>query len=344
MKKWLYQIRALAIIAVVICHQQGILHSSEYIQLLTLYSVTTLIFLMGYTSALSLKKHKKEISEKGCLSFSLNRLKPALCSYVFASACYLISYGSFTGSQFEVIFSSLLSFSATPPFYFFKYYIVFTLLAPFLMFLCIKIKKYGKSSILLYAVLLFLSFVFGYTMIDQVSCFGGSYLAVYSLGMMLGFEEYEPQHKLATFFIGFFVMCFGLYSTKIFYMNRVAGIYEPSGIDKLVPKLQMNPPNLSICLYSLGVIIVGKIIFDFLNETISNKLLVFILKIFELLGKYSLDIFIWHWLIRDILDNHFIFSNMWKKRICFYTCMFFIPIIIRKLYNELKKDMYNTIA
>lgn len=54
--QWIYQVRALAIIAVVICHQQWILHTSEKVQLLTLFSVTTLIFLMGITEAFWLKK------------------------------------------------------------------------------------------------------------------------------------------------------------------------------------------------------------------------------------------------------------------------------------------------
>lgn len=43
-KEWIYQIRGLAIIAVVICHQQGILHDTEVLQLFTLFSVTTLVF------------------------------------------------------------------------------------------------------------------------------------------------------------------------------------------------------------------------------------------------------------------------------------------------------------
>ena len=50
-QNWIYQIRGLAIIAVVICHQQHLLHESEIIQLFSLYSVTTLIFLMGVTKS-----------------------------------------------------------------------------------------------------------------------------------------------------------------------------------------------------------------------------------------------------------------------------------------------------
>ena len=56
-KNWIYQIRGLAIIAVVIWHQQGILHNTEVLQGFTLYSVTTLVFLMGVTKALSMKKN-----------------------------------------------------------------------------------------------------------------------------------------------------------------------------------------------------------------------------------------------------------------------------------------------
>ncbi|NBI89227.1 hypothetical protein D3Z45_01170 [Lachnospiraceae bacterium] len=88
-KNWIYQIRGLAIIAVVICHQQGILHNTEVLQGFTLYSVTTLVFLMGVTKALSMKKNYASDSQcDKIFVYSLKSMFPVLCSYIVATFIY----------------------------------------------------------------------------------------------------------------------------------------------------------------------------------------------------------------------------------------------------------------
>ena len=58
-QNWLYQIRGIAIIAIVICHQQFILHTYEWVQFLALYAVTISIFCTDITQMLWLLKHGK---------------------------------------------------------------------------------------------------------------------------------------------------------------------------------------------------------------------------------------------------------------------------------------------
>ena len=54
--QWIYIVRGFAIIAVVVCHQQFFLHSTEWLQMFSLYSVTAFVFCMGLTKWISLEK------------------------------------------------------------------------------------------------------------------------------------------------------------------------------------------------------------------------------------------------------------------------------------------------
>lgn len=58
-KNWIYELRALGIIAVVVCHQYNLLHTSDLVQCLSLYSVTSLIFLMGVTKYYSITERMR---------------------------------------------------------------------------------------------------------------------------------------------------------------------------------------------------------------------------------------------------------------------------------------------
>lgn len=342
MKKWIYQLRGMAIIAVVVCHQQFILHSSELIQMLTLYSVTTFVFLMGYTGFLSCKKNSISICKEGCLIYSLKKMSGVLCEYCVATVCYLIVAGKFTGTQFDVLFSRLFSFSAAGPLYFIRYYIVFTLLAPYIYYLISKATLISKGKSVLYILLFLVCYILGYVAIGTIDCLGGSYLSIYVLGMIFGQCEYPQKINGRMLAPGVIILVLGIVSVHPFYMNRVAGIHDPIGIDVLVPKLQMNPPNISICVYSMGVILLGTILFEMINAKSRGIICSCVVKTLEIWGKYSLDIFIWHMLIQTLLKRYCWIDNIHLKRILYYSAMFFIPVIIKKVYLTVKQDLYDT--
>lgn len=86
----IYEIRGIAVIAAVVSRQQWILHESEAVQLLSLYSVTTPIFLMGVTKALSLKSRYGENCQcEKILVYSLKSMSSTACAYIVASFFYL---------------------------------------------------------------------------------------------------------------------------------------------------------------------------------------------------------------------------------------------------------------
>lgn len=344
-QNWIYQIRGLAIIAVVICHQQHLLHESEIIQLFSLYSVTALIFLMGVTKSISLKSHfHQSDSQMSILMYSLKAMVPTLCAYMVASFFY--TYDPEVGIDLNTLLASSLSFSACVPFYFVKYYILLSLWAP-LLYAAIKfilgcqLKKTKKSGLLI--LMYFLLWLIGYESIGRMDIFAQSYLFVYSCGLLLGEVKLEGTSLKKIYFLpAMVILVVGLISSKRFYWARVAGVYDYSGgVDVLAPKLQMNPPNISIVFYSFGVIGVAYLIFRF-SENNNNRFSRMIHFIFIMLGKYSLDIFLWHMYIQKFMIQYFDTLNcrilQW---ILFYGAMLIIPATIRYIYTIGKQKVFD---
>lgn len=339
-KEWIYQIRAIAIIAVVVCHQQYILHRSEVIQLITLYSVTTLIFLMGVTKFYSL--NKSGLERYGSIwRYSINSMNSVLLSYAVAS--FLYTYQREGKLDNVVYLKHLINFSASAPFYFVKYYFWLTIWAPFIYMI---IKKVYQRVFL--TVLVFLVFwIFGYITTGNLNIFGSSYLFVYALGLEIGILSNDKTfivNKKIFCFATFFFLVFGGISTKRFYWSRIGGNYSYSeGIDILCPKLQMNPPNLSIIIYSFGVIMLGYLFFSFINKS-SKFITKIVAQFFSVIGKNSMDVFLWHLFIQSILNMYLVdLDNLIIKNIIYYSMMICIPIICRMCYIKIKDSVYDVI-
>lgn len=339
-ENWIYQIRGLAIIAVVVCHQQWLLHDSEIIQMFTLYSVTTLIFLMGVTKAISLKGHYAVNNESsGILVYSFKSMLPLLCAYTVATFVYS-SYKQ--EIDFNRTWSDLLGFSAFGPAYFIRHYILLSLYAPFLYavikyILCKDTQKYYK--IIIFALFFTLVWIIGYGSIGRLDVVGQSYLFVYSVGLLFGQIKIN-KIKIIYFIPAMTVLLCGLISVKRFYFARVAGVFDYSGgINFFAPKLQMNPPNISVILYSAGVIWTAYLFFEMFNkgELRYGKILG---QPFAILGKYSMDIFLWHMFIRQCLNVYFAGMNQGVcKCFIYYFSMFFIPVFVRYTYTRVKIKM-----
>ena len=91
---------------------------------------------------------------------------------------------------------------------------------------------------------------------------GKAIFFVYSVGLFAGQMEL-PKAKRIHFVLAVIILIIGTVSMARFYGARVAGVYDyAEGLNFLTPKLQMNPPNIPIILYSFGVISVAYI---FLN-------------------------------------------------------------------------------
>lgn len=338
---WMDVLRGGAILAVVICHQKDILHSSEYIQCLTLYSVTSLIFLMGITKGLALKKFWQR-NNLSILNYTFQSMKSTILSYVLASVILDISLNGVTDNF--LILNHLLNFNAAAPFYFIGLFIKLSLWAPLIYFFIYKIfivtncrNEYTRYVFVI--VFLLSVWCVGYFSIDHYDVFGQSYLFVYSIGILLSFKDLHNV-SVKSLIISIGTLIIGTFFTYKFYFARVAGNYHYSElIDILDPKLQMNPPNLSIILYSFGVI---GIVYYSSNLLENTRYFSIPFKVLACWGKYSLDIFLWHIFIQQILEKTSLamLPPTMYKRVIYYSAMLFLPIIGRIIYTKTKENVY----
>lgn len=255
-----------------------------------------------------------------------------------------IHIGAGGGVNYNLVLKNIWECSASPPLYFIQYYIILSLWGP-LLYAAIKYLVHKdimlKYKLTLGILLFVLIWIIGYFSIGRMDIFGRSYFFVYALGLLMGQIEIHKV-KYIYFIPAFMILLIGLVSMKRFYWARLAGVYDYSGgINFLAPNLQMNPPNISIILYSLGVIAVAYLCFEICNSSERN-LLRMVGGFFSILGKYSMDIFLWHLYIQDCLNIYFVSleKNMIKWLI-YYGAMFAVPIAARFLYNKTKMKMYS---
>ena len=236
-----------------------------------------------------------------------------------------------------------MDFSASGPFYFIEYYIMLTLWAPLLYsaikyLICKGMQK--KYKVLLGIMLYIFIWGAGYWSIGRMNVFGQSYFFVYSVGLFVGQMEL-PKAKRIYFVPAIIILIIGTISMARFYGARVAGVYDyAEGLNFLTPKLQMNPPNIPILLYSFGVISVAYIFFEMCNQS-NFKWIKTMGYPFIIFGKYSMDIFLWHLYIQNSLNVDFLeMEKSILKWLIYYGLMLAIPIVVRCLYNEGKKKIY----
>jgi len=355
---WIYQIRAFGIFAVVVCHMQGILHSSEWVQMFTLYSVTSLVFLMGCTKYLSLNKSFSVLGDAqlcvpdSASELAIRNIVKSICKVMpeYVIVC-IVNLGGL--SDWNTLFTEVLTFDG--PTYFIKHFIVLTIIAPLLYMIIIFISRSAKSDLVrlgLYGVFVVTLFVVGYASISICDFYVQSYLAVYGAGMafMAIKNKKEPQivdksrikhNKMIKGIIALTVLLFGTYEVHSFYFARVGGDHNYSGgIDAFTSKLQMNPPNLSVILYSFGCIAVFYIIFSEVNYVKSIPIVSFFDRILVAVGRYSLDVFLWHLVVLHKICIPFWnmsgMNNIWAKRVLFYIMLLGIPIMGRLIVNSFK--------
>ncbi len=335
-KDWLYQTRALAIMAVVVFHQIGILHESQWVQSTCIFHVTALVFLMGITSSFWLKS-KNRFKGKEIFLETLHKMLPLIGSYIVATYAYdVFVHDRMRGLwDYNALLKDLLSFASAPPFYFLEYYFAFTLLAP-VVFVLIKTvnDKFRRTlRLLFYVLIVAAAFVIGYFNITRMHFFGGSFFAIYVLGMIWGLYDCPFGKKAIALPVGGACLIFGWFSTWELYRNVNQGTGKLPFVDRLTPALGLNPTNFSIIIYALSIVFVFGILFDLMNK-IKFKPVALFGKLISLIGKYSLDIFLWHVLIMIRVNS--INIPLWPKRIVSYSAMIFLPILGRLAYNKLK--------
>ena len=340
-EKWLDCVRGVAMIGVVLQHIHNVtLHPYE-LQVLFMFCTPVLIMLMGLTMMWGIDRRVKNgaFRNQSVYYYIIIRLKPTVIAYVVATLFNTSYEYSWPGLGFSDYVTHLLNFDANGPFYFIFYFISLSLLAPVIHFMISMIDSVRMWTIRygLYVVSLLGTLVLGYICLKKAPYMGGSFLTLYTFGMMLGrvsIPKYSREIGLIglpiAIIAGYYVLPYGLTFLR-------EGYFKQYWIDQWTPELHLIPSSVSVMIYSIGVLLVLIAVFNISEHHLkkNNPLIL----LFSCLGRYSIDIFLWHMLILHIAVNNlgFLFANPISSVISCYICVLVVPVLGRIVYNKAKR-------
>lgn len=330
---WIDAAKAVAILAVIIDHSAGILYQSRMISLSTFFSVTVFVFLAGMTSYYSSERHKNEKLQKEIVRKVLHIVVP----YAISVGVYqLVIYKKW---ELLIYIEYLLGFDISLPFYFVFFYLQLVVISPILYRIikrCDNGNRFVRNTILIIGVTCISIFAIKRTVTLEIygggrNLFGGSYLIVYLLGELVAhyriIQKWNVNKKNVIVSIIIVVLALVWLSKYEFALDARLGEIFGGGL---------NPPGITLMIYSTCIIICIYSIFSFIES--SDKL--FVRKtyhFFQLIGKYSFYIFLYHRLVLDYMLIYIDISNIWIKRFVYLFTMIVVPIVIKIIFDKVKK-------
>lgn len=315
---WIDLFKAFAIIAVIIDSTYYYdLFKNPIIQYFSSFSVTLFIFMAGITSALSISK-RKNIDAK----YFYSRLLTILIPYTIATLIYhLINHnGSFS---LPIFFTSLITFSASPQFYFVVFYIQLVLVSGILYSLLNH--RPGWFQVLILILIGFCTiYLNNNTMLLDIygggaKLLGGSYFFVFAMGMafILNIDYLNQNKSLIWMFVLSSLLFVGFLQSK-YYMVMFS-----------------NPPNVYLILFSFSLFGIICPIYRIVERfTFIQKIEIPIL----LIGRYSLYIFLYHLLFLNfgkIIATSLGFEHVkLLYRIWMLFMAVFPPILVGLLFEK----------
>lgn len=324
---WIDIIKAISIIAVILNHVIFNLIYTLNIEFsfinvnYTILSVTTFIIMAGYTCCISLSKYE-DINYN---EYRRKRLYGIIIPYIIASIIYVVfEYGSL---NINVLLTNLLYFTANGPFYYVLIFIELVLVSPYIYNIFNKSKNKIVIQLIVLALMLCISYVFlNFTSVTNVYSgakylFGATYFFAFGIGFFIYFNL-ELMKKLK-----YLICSASLVGLSIFIYMR------------LIDKVWSNPPNKLAIIYS--VLALGFIFstYQILNRFIKNYDKFFLNKLLSIIGRYSLNIFLYHYLIILIL-NRLKISEYIKDSMLLFI-IYFIPALVVPLLWKIGYDKVN---
>lgn len=318
--RWIDCVRCIAILAVLVDHTRGRLYSNQDIQMASFFSVSLLILIMGMTSYISHEMHKERY-----VSGLWRRNKKIFINYLIATFVYLIYTTHFFDLKEYVTY--VLHFNISGPFYFVLLFFQLSLTSYFL-FWCVSnftLKGVGGLFLIILGVSIFST---QFTNIYDIyggggKLLGGTYLILFYTGMIV--QRYGLLERVSRLKSIIIAICSS--ALWFFWWRYICGTERE--IDRFLPFGEgINPPGLSLMILALLTLLSAYGIFT-LSEQI--KILTPLVSLISFVGRHTLEIFMYHILVRDILDKYIVIANMNVKRIVYLCAMIFIPIAFCRL-------------
>ena len=190
-------------------------------------------------------------------------------------------------------------------------------------------KRYGYLYELMafVAIVLFSVFTTNHTNILNVyggggKLLGGTYLILYYCGMLIAKYKWLENSSFRKSAIVFSV-AFPLWIVWWRFMCNYGTI-----LDRYVPfEGGYNPPSITFMTLAVFMLLTSFGVFTLLEHW---KAMGWIVNITNWIGKHTLNIFMYHLLIMNILSRYFVITDIWGKRLVYIIGMVFGSILLGK--------------
>lgn len=326
-KGWIDFIKGISIIGVIILHTQA-LNLGENTKLIAFYCVHLFVLIGGINLYNSMQRRNITSFD---YKFVLGNLKKILIQYLIASIVCTLYYKHFI--DIKSFINTLIYFTASPQLYFLVFYCQLIALSP-IIYLAIKkfVNRNIIRSIIFIVILLITAIILShYTFVFETVgggekfLFGGSYILTFGLGMLFTSLKIEMKSKMKSFML--LIILFVSTTGYVYYILNYPLFHKVSS------KLFFTEQDILRISYAIILFLFLFVLYNYFNNFVSKKIMI-IFKPIELFGKYSMTIFLYHWIIDDFLNKMFIQNHRFV--ILILLAELCLPIILKVIYDKLR--------
>ena len=331
---WIDCAKTMAMLAVLVDHSYGVFYTNSWIATSSYFSVVVFVILSGMTQNMVMN-NRKTISGGGQWTRILKLIRDYAIA-VFILQCFYS--GKF---DLKTYISYLLNFNIQGPYYFLVFFIQLVAISPLL----IQWNRYCgvRRRTVLYHLVTFVTLgiiaaiAINYTYILPVHgggqyLFGGTFLLLYYLGIALeGNKLFQIESKKILCVLS--VILILVWCTWIVLMHNGVLLF-----DKWMERYWgagFNPPSVQSIVYGIISLFLFYAMFSFLQKS-DNRIVNHLLKGIAWFGRYTLYIFMYHLVVRDMFIRYmpWITKNMIIYRVVFIA-MFIIPAIVAYIIQKI---------
>lgn len=339
--QWIDCSKAIAMLAVVMDHSTNVFFRNHWLSTSSYFAVSLFVMLSGLT--LSLKHDHHPIS----FIHQLKKVFILFIHYAAATLLYLLYNSNFSPLSISDYLFHLFHFDTSGHFFFLLFFFQLELIAPFLLKL---FSTHHRSSLTVHLLVLLVLIVFASFSVQKTyilpvygggkHLFGGTYLVVFYIGILLGRFFIKPRSRQKLLSIFAFSSCGGLAWLYLFGSGRLR-------IDQLIAPyfgVGFDPPSLHFLIFTLFTFFACYSLFSFL-DSVKNRFIHLAMYWFAKYGRYTLHVYLYHQLVRMIIWKHLPHATLlsFPFNIIGYVTVAFIPFIFFLLFRTLYQPLSNTL-
>ena len=326
-------VKAAAICAVLTDHFRVLFPSPQLAGCISYFSVSSFIIVAGITTYYSIPRHADKILRGG---YYKHRLGSLFCTYLVASfILYSVSFGNAVSDVHEFLIT-LISFNMPGASYYVVLYTQLILISPLIFVLIRKCVKSRFPFITVCALLIATLYVGYVSTMKGIQLpyyggahylLGGSYLFLFTFGMTLA--AFDIPQKILRF-------GFGNLLAPISACVAFRCCLQIGWTVKPFEGWQLNPPGLILMWYAISVVwCISAFVQFFERYELVAKC---ILQPVATIGRYSLDIFLFHNVVYLLIAAYMPQTITGRIRnILLFVLPIVVPMLGRKIYTALKK-------